>query len=55
MARMRSEERSKAYVERRTQEGRSYKEIQRCLKRSIIRELYPLILSSFLAGGAEAA
>jgi transposase len=54
MARMRSEERSKAYVERRTQEGRSYREIQRCLKRYITRELYPLILSS-LAGGTEAA
>ena len=30
---------------RRTAEGRSSKEIQRCLKRYIVRELYPLILA----------
>ena len=45
MVRMRSDERTKAYVERRTREGRTYKEIQRCLKRYIVRELYPLILA----------
>lgn len=38
MVRMRSEPRTRAYVERRTQEGRSTKEIQRCLKRYIVRE-----------------
>lgn len=46
MVRMRNEQRSKTYVERRTCEGRSQKEIQRCLKRYIARELYPLIVSS---------
>lgn len=45
MVRMRSDERTKAYVERRTREGRTRKEIQRCLKRYIVRELYPLILA----------
>jgi transposase len=45
MVRMRSEPRTRAYVERRTKEGMSNKEIHRCLKRYIVRELYPLILA----------
>ena len=45
MVRMRSDPRTRAYVARRTAEGLSTKEIQRCLKRYIIRELYPLILA----------
>jgi transposase len=45
MVRMRSDARTRAYVARRTAEGRSTKEIQRCLKRYIVRELYPLILA----------
>jgi len=45
MVRMRSEPRTRAYVERRTMEGMSGKEIHRCLKRYIARELYPLILA----------
>ncbi|MEE8058997.1 MAG: IS110 family transposase [Pseudomonadales bacterium] len=44
MVRMRSDARTREYVARRTQEGLSSKEIQRCLKRYIVRELYPLIL-----------
>jgi transposase len=44
MVRMRSDARTRVYVERRTNEGLSTKEIQRCLKRYIVRELYPLIL-----------
>jgi transposase len=43
MVRMRSDPRTRAYVEQRTQEGLSNKEIHRCLKRYIVRELYPLI------------
>ncbi len=43
--RMRSEPRTRAYVERRTAEGMSNNEIQRCLKRYIVRALYPLILA----------
>lgn len=45
MVRMRSEPRTRAYVERRTMEGMSNKEIHRCIKRYIVRELYPLILA----------
>jgi hypothetical protein len=45
MVRMRSDPRTRAYVERRTKEGLSNKEIHRCLKRYIVRELYPLILA----------
>ena len=45
MVRMRSDARTRAYVARRTAEGLSPKEIQRCLKRYIVRELYPLILA----------
>lgn len=45
MVRMRSDPRTQAYVARRTTQGLSRKEIQRCLKRYIVRELYPLILA----------
>lgn len=40
---MRGDIRTQAYVERRTREGRTTREIHRCLKRYIVRELYPLI------------
>ena len=45
MVRMRSDPRTPAYVARRTAEGMSHKEIHRCLKRYILRALYPLILA----------
>ena len=45
MVRMRSDPRTRAYVSRRTEEGKTTREIQRCLKRYIVRELYPLILA----------
>jgi len=45
MVRMRSDARTRAYIARRTALGRSPKEIQRCLKRYIVRELYPLIVA----------
>lgn len=45
MVRMRSEPRTRAYVERRTTEGMSNKEIHRCLKRYLVRELYRVILN----------
>lgn len=54
MVRMRSDPRTRAYVARRTAEGKSTKEIHRCLKRHIVRELYPLILAD-LNGAAVAA
>lgn len=49
MVRMRSDPRTRVYVERRTNEGLSLKEIHRCLKRYIARELYPIILSDLRA------
>jgi hypothetical protein len=45
LIRMRGDPRTQQYVDRRTKEGRSNKEIQRCLKRYIARELYPKILN----------
>jgi transposase len=45
LVRMRSDARTRGYVARRTAECLSSKEIQRCLKRYIVRELYPLILA----------
>ena len=45
MVRMRSDPRTQLYVARRTAEGKSSKEIHRCLKRYIIRELYPIIMA----------
>lgn len=45
LVRMRSYPRTRIYVERRTKEGMSNKEIHRCLKRYIVRELYPLVLA----------
>ena len=54
MVRMRSDARTREYVARRTGEGLSKKEIHRCLKRYIVRELYPLILAD-LADSARPA
>jgi transposase len=45
MVRMRSDPRTQSYVDRRTAEGLTNKEIQRCLKRYIVRELFPVIMS----------
>ena len=53
MVRMRSDPRTKAYVARRTSEGRTSKEICRCLKRYIARELYPLILGDLSHANAD--
>ena len=43
MVRMVSDPDTRAYVERRTKEGKSKREIMRCLKRYVARELYPLL------------
>jgi transposase len=40
LVRMRHDERTRTYVERRTREGLSKKEIMRCLKRFVAREVY---------------
>jgi transposase len=43
LCRMKSDPRTRAYVERRSAEGRSKPEIMRCLKRYVAREVYPYI------------
>ncbi|MFI6389316.1 IS110 family transposase, partial [Nonomuraea sp. NPDC050540] len=43
LVRLRWDPRTRAYMERRTKEGLSKKEIIRCLKRYIARELYQII------------
>jgi transposase len=40
---MRQDERTRIYLERRTAEGRGKREIMRCLKRYVAREVYALI------------
>lgn len=54
MVRMRSDARTRAYVARRIAEGLSKKEIHRCLKRYIVRELYPLILADLKDSASSA-
>lgn len=46
LCRMASDDRTKAYVERRTVEGKSKREIMRILKRYIAREVYPHLRST---------
>jgi transposase len=43
LTRLRAEPRTIAYVERRTREGRTKREIIRCLKRYVAREIYTII------------
>jgi transposase len=45
MTRLRWDERTKKYAERRTQEGLSRKEIVRCLKRYVAREVYGQLMA----------
>lgn len=45
LIRMRSDPRTSLYTAKRSAEGKSVKEIQRCLKRYIARELYPIMMS----------
>jgi transposase len=49
--RMHCHQPTKDYVARRTAEGRTKKEILRCLKRYIAREIYPRLLSPASLGG----
>lgn len=46
LTRMRSDPRTREYVAERTAQGRGKREIMRCLKRYIARDLYPLSLLS---------
>ena len=43
LSRLRWDQRTRTYVERRTKEGKSKKEIIRCLKRYIAREIFPIL------------
>jgi len=54
VVRMRVDERTRAYVSRRTTEGKSKREIMRCLKRYIAREVYR-VLASTAAGSLSTA
>lgn len=45
LSRMRHDERTKAYVEKRTRDGKSKREIIRCLKRYVAREVYRALLN----------
>lgn len=45
LCRMRHEERTRAYVERRTADGLAKKDIMRCLKRYVAREVYQVLTS----------
>jgi transposase len=45
LSRMRRDKRTKEYVARRTQEGKSKREIIRCLKRYVAREVYRVLIS----------
>ena len=54
LVRMRSDPRTRAYVDRRTKEGMTKKEIHRCIERYLVREVYPLILAD-LAASAKAS
>ena len=44
LARMRRDPRTQEYVARRTQEGKSKREIIRCLKRYVAREVYRVLI-----------
>lgn len=46
LVRMRHDEQTRAYVARRTAEGKTKREIMRCLKRYLARQLYPLIIQA---------
>ena len=45
LARMRRDQRTQEYVARRTAEGKSKREIIRCLKRYVAREVYRVLVS----------
>lgn len=46
LVRMHCDPDTRAYVERRTKDGKSKKAIMRCLKRYIAREIYPILIGS---------
>jgi len=55
LTRLGRDQRTRDYAERRTHEGKSKKEIIRCLKRYVAREVFPLILEALSPGKATAS
>ncbi|MFF4291668.1 IS110 family RNA-guided transposase [Streptomyces sp. NPDC001633] len=53
VTRMRQDERTRAYLERRTAEGRGKREVMRCLKRYVAREVYTLIRLDMITLGSR--
>ena len=53
--RMSCDERTRVYVARRTEEGKSKREIIRCLKRYVARELYGVLVSTVVPTAPFAA
>ncbi|MFF0372657.1 transposase [Micromonospora sp. NPDC005087] len=46
LTRLRADPRTRAYVQRRTTEGRTKREILRCLKRYIAREIFKIVIGA---------
>jgi transposase len=46
LVRMATDPETRAYIERRTRDGKTKRQIMRCLKRYIARELYPLLIEA---------
>jgi transposase len=49
VSRMKTDERTKVYLQRRTKDGLSKKEIIRCLKRYVVREIYTALITDLSA------
>ncbi|WP_374101983.1 hypothetical protein [Micromonospora sp. H61] len=49
LCRLRNDQRTRAYQQRRITEGLSKQEIQRCLKRYIVRDVYTALRADFAA------
>jgi transposase len=55
LTRLGRDQRTRDYAERRTSEGKSKKEIIRCLKRYVAREVFPIILEALSPGKTTTA
>ena len=55
MTRMSCDPRTKAYVTRRTAQGKTTKEIMRCLKRYVAREVYKALITHARLTSPESA
>lgn len=53
VGRLRTDERTRRYVARRTVEGKTKKEIMRCLKRYVAREVYRALMAASVSGMLE--